>query len=68
MGRRLRHSHSWSTELGIVVLKFLQINLNRGRTAHGMLIQTVHEKETNIIIGQEPNKKIAAVKVFCDID
>ncbi|KAH1029328.1 hypothetical protein HUJ05_002587 [Dendroctonus ponderosae] len=49
--------------------KFMQVNLNRSRMAHDLLFRTVYERGNDVIIGQEPNKKLAlASGLVCDIN
>lgn len=40
------------------MMKFLQTYLGRSRTAHDLYYATANEKETDLIIISEPNKKI----------
>lgn len=41
-------------------MKFLQANLNRCKAAQELLHQTVREKEIDVLIVTEPNKKIVS--------
>lgn len=46
-------------------IRFLQLNMNRARMAHDLLEKYVRENKIDIIIGQEPNQRVAT-KFICD--
>ena len=46
------------------MLRFLQVNLNRCRTAQDLLAQGAHEKKIDVIILSEPNKAITDENIW----
>lgn len=46
-------------------IRFLQLNMNRARMAHDLLEKYVRENKIDIVIGQEPNQRLAT-KFICD--
>lgn len=48
-------------------LKIMQLNVNRCRAAHDMLYTDTMREGIDVILGQEPNKKLCD-KYLCDLD
>lgn len=46
-------------------IRFLQLNMNRAGMAHDLLEKYVRENKIDIVIGQEPNQRVAT-KFICD--
>jgi len=46
-------------------IRFMQLNLNRAKTAHDLLQKTVVDQDIDIVIGQEPNQRLSS-KFICD--
>lgn len=44
------------------MIKFLQINTNRSKEAHALLMQTIAEKSIDVVIVSKPNKKNSTVR------
>ncbi|KAH1000557.1 hypothetical protein HUJ04_012866 [Dendroctonus ponderosae] len=47
-------------------MRFLQVNFNRCRKAYDLMYRKMFEDNTNVTLGQEPNKALSYNTTLCD--